>query len=649
MSPATADAIFAGLNPAQKDAVDTLEGPILILAGAGSGKTKTLTHRIANLIYHGVPSSRILALTFTNKAAKEMRARLAALLSEEDDHSFMPWMGTFHAICVRMLRMEAPNIKLKKDFVIYDTDDRLSLIKLAMRELKFDEKLLKPRLVEAVISNAKNTATTPTEMLSTASYPRQRYIAEIYAQYEKMRQKIGALDFDDLLLYAAQMLQDHADIRARWQEKFAHILIDEYQDTNHLQYNIVRLLVNKKRNICAVGDDWQSIYSWRGADFSNILNFSRDFKGAKVVKLEQNYRSTQNILDAAQAVIAKNHARSDKVLFTKSGKGAPVEVRALKDERQEANFVAQRILSCGRPRHDIAILYRTNAQSQVFEREFLNWQIPYKLVGGVRFYDRKEIRDLMAYLHFLVNPNDRVALGRIINVPRRGLGAISVAKISAGDIASLSAKNLATYRKFESLMASLRAKISTLDPANLINELYLAIGYEDFIAKEQDEVKVQERKENVAALIGEASHYQDLNTFLADAALMSSADEQSSADAVTLMTLHAAKGLEFPVVFLVGMEEGLLPHVRATTSDNPADIEEERRLTYVGMTRAREQLFLTYARSRYLFGGRSFNFPSRFLKDLDPESTFSGTDAQASSDAVIDYDAYDDLSYESLD
>lgn len=607
--------ILEGLNSAQKEAVETLSGPVLILAGAGSGKTKTLTHRIANLIANGVAPYEILALTFTNKAAREMRERLARLLDMDNNFSFMPWMGTFHSICVKILRIEAESVGLSKSFVIYDTDDRLALIKRAMKELHVSDKNIKPRACEAAISKAKNEGEDPDEMLAKAFYPNQKQIAEVYERYEDMRMKADAVDFDDLLLYVAKLLRRRADIRAKWRRKFQHILIDEYQDTNHIQYEIVKLLVNDERNICCVGDDWQSIYSWRGADFTNILNFERDFPGAKVIKLEQNYRSTQNILDAAQKVITKNTQRSDKELFTDVGKGAPVEIHGARDEQDEARYVAGIIKKSGRILSDFAVLYRTNAQSQAFEKAFMEYRIPYKLVGGVRFYDRKEIRDIVAYLHLIVNPRDIISFTRVVNVPARGIGEKSVQKILTGDIDGLTGKAAKAYLQFADTLEALRKKNANgANPADIIEELLRRIDYRGYL-NDGDKLKAEERNENLTVLIGEAGAYATLDEFLADAALMSSADEESGKDAVTLMTLHAAKGLEFPIVFLVGMEEGLLPHVRSM-DESAEDVEEERRLAYVGMTRAMRELFLTYAQSRFAYGGRSYNFPSRFLQDL---------------------------------
>ena len=628
--------IIAGLNQKQKEAVETLEGPLLILAGAGSGKTKTLTHRIANLIQHGVRPEEILALTFTNKAAREMRERLASLLGMHNSYTFMPWMGTFHSICVKILRREAINVGLTEKFIIYDTSDRQTLIKHAMKRLSISDKKIKAKAVEAAISNAKNQGQDPDDLAAEASYPNQRDIAKIYKEYESERKKADAVDFDDLLLYVARLFQNRPDIRKKWQKHFRHILIDEYQDTNHIQYQIVKLLVDEKQNICVVGDDWQSIYSWRGADFTNILNFEQDFPGAKVIKLEQNYRSTQNILDASQKVIEKNEQRTDKLLFTEMGKGAPITIEKLRDERAEAEWVANIIKQSKRSLGDFAVLYRTNAQSQAFERVFVEHNIPYKLVGGVRFYDRKEIKDILAYLHLIVNPKDVVALSRVINVPTRGIGAVSLGRILDGDLSHLTPKIMQKYEVFLKILDDLRNKTDA--PAELINELLNKINYRQYLEQE-DKLKAEERLENIEVLVGEVSAYPTLDDFLADAALMSSADEDSSKDSVTLMTLHAAKGLEFPVVFLVGLEEGLLPHVRSF-EEKLEEIEEERRLAYVGMTRAMEELFLSYALSRFNFGGRNYNMPSRFLTDLgyDP---YRITESHRRDDGFDDFENFD--------
>ena len=425
--------ILDGLNDAQKAAVAYTDGPLLVLAGAGSGKTKTLTHRIAYLLTHErVWPSEILAVTFTNKAAREMRERLAALIDQPNTRQFMPWMGTFHGICVRILRRDGPAIGVPSNFIIYDEADRQGLIKQAMKQLSIAPDKLKPRSVSAAISNAKNDLLTPDDYAAAAQYPNQQHIAKIYDRYEQLRSEAGALDFDDLLIETVRLLRDASEIRQKYRQYFKHILIDEYQDTNAAQYAIVKYLVNDARNICVVGDDWQSIYSWRGADFKNILNFERDFPGAKVIKLEQNYRSTGAILEAAQKVITKNVERTDKKLWTAAGNGAPVQAQAVRDESEEAYVVASRIsaqTSIGARRYgDFAILYRTNAQSFAFERAFMQQRIPYQLVGGVRFYDRKEVKDIIAYLRLLYQPNDRMSFSRIANVPARGIGATSLEK-----------------------------------------------------------------------------------------------------------------------------------------------------------------------------------------------------------------------------
>ena len=426
--------LLDGLNPAQSEAVRTTSGPLLILAGAGSGKTKTLTHRIAYLIAHeSIWPADILAVTFTNKAAKEMRERLGILLSQNSSNrGFMPWMGTFHGICVRLLRIEGIAIGIPKNFVIYDEDDRQGLVKQAMKQLQISDNEIKAKSVSSLISSAKNEMIDSNEYEATAGLPYQKNVAKIYKKYEALRKTAGALDFDDLLLETVRLLREKPKICKKWQTTFKHILIDEYQDTNAAQYNIIKLLVNDKRNICVVGDDWQSIYSWRGADFTNILNFERDFKGTKVIKLEQNYRSTGNILDAASNVITKNVQRTDKKLWTAAGPGAPVQVHELFDEAEEARMVAERVATHvamgARKFGDFAVLYRTNAQSYTLERAFLQSHIPYQIVGGVRFYDRKEIKDIIAYLRLIYQPQDRMSFSRIVNVPVRGIGAMSLEK-----------------------------------------------------------------------------------------------------------------------------------------------------------------------------------------------------------------------------
>ena len=669
------------LNEQQLEAVNSLEGPLLILAGAGSGKTKTLTCRIANLLKNGVGQDRILAVTFTNKAANEMRERLWGVTVDSSladtgrvsppsrvsrlyarpwpahsrldetvslplpslpplPRNFMPYMGTFHGICVRILRQEWKAAGLDKNFTILDTEDQVSLVKRVMKALKVDNKALKPKSVLSIISKAKNDNISPSEYLETAYYPNQKQIGKIYASYEIEKEKLAALDFDDLLLRALKLFKENASVREKWRERFQYILIDEYQDTNHVQYMLVKLLVNDKHNICVVGDDWQSIYSWRGADFTNILNFTKDFPEAKVIKLEQNYRSTGNILEASQRIINQNKQRSDKVLYTEAGEGNPVTFKTMRDETDEAEYVARQILKMqkGRDFADFAVLYRTNAQSYAFEKAFINYMIPYKIVGGVRFYDRREVKDVLAILRLLVNPRDKISLERVCKNVLSGVGEKSLEKIFGwldegkrlGDkdvLDGLSAKARAAVVRLANFLGQAMAQGE--GPAEVTE---LAVKYFDFATLLDDGTPTgKERIGNLAVLIDNAGRYELLEEFLEDAALMSSADESSAKSSVTLMTLHAAKGLEFPVVFIVGLEEGLFPSSRA---EEEADLEEERRLAYVGMTRAMEDLFLTWAQSRFTFGGRNYGMPSRFLTELGFEPY--------GSNEYDDYDSSDD-------
>jgi len=627
--------LLNGLNTAQGDAVQTISGPLLILAGAGSGKTKTLTHRIAYLIAHeSILPSEILAVTFTNKAAREMRDRLGVLLGQNSNNrGFMPWMGTFHGICVRLLRVDGAAIGIQHNFVIYDEDDRQGLVKQAMKQLSISDSEIKAKSASSQISSAKNEMVSAAEYESTAIMPHQKNVAKIYKKYESLRKTAGALDFDDLLLEVVRLFREQPDICAKWQKAFKHILIDEYQDTNAAQYNIIKLLVNEKRNICVVGDDWQSIYSWRGADFTNILNFERDFKGAKVIKLEQNYRSTGNILDAATNVISKNVQRTDKKLWTAAGPGLPVQVHSLYDEAEEANLVAERIsthVAMGaRKFGDFAVLYRTNAQSYTLERSFLRLHVPYQIIGGVRFYDRKEIKDIIAYLRLIYQPQDRMSFSRIVNVPTRGVGAMSLEKFLLWQSDSKMDIITALMNVEQTSIVTARAKLAlstlggklqvvqsmleTATPAELIEKILSLTGYREFIM--DGTPQAEDREANIGSLLSDAQNFVSLPEFLEEVALMSSADNSSDGQKVTLMTLHAAKGLEFPVVFMVGMEEGILPHARVYDA-SPAELEEERRLAYVGMTRAREELHLTYAQSRMQFGQRSYNVMSRFIADI---------------------------------
>jgi len=631
--------LLKDLNPAQADAVKTTSGPLLILAGAGSGKTKTLTHRIGYLIAHeNIWPNEILAVTFTNKAAKEMRERLGLLLGKDGSaRNFMPWMGTFHGICVRLLRMDGDKIGISSNYVIYDEDDRQGLIKQAMKQLSMTDKQIKPRAVSSAISGAKNELINPEDYELSASYPFQKEVAKIYARYEKMRIEAGALDFDDLLIETVRLFRDHPEVRARWRSQFKHILIDEYQDTNAAQYAIVKSLVGESRNICVVGDDWQSIYSWRGADFTNILNFERDFKGAKVIKLEQNYRSTGAILEAAHNVITKNTQRSEKELWTAEPPGLPVQVHAVYDESEEAFLVANRIdtqVSMGaRSYGEFAVLYRMNSQSYTLERALLQQHVPYQIIGGVRFYDRKEIKDIIAYLRLLYQPNDRMSFSRIVNIPARGIGATSLEKfltwqansgldiisslVNVEQTSSLTPRAKMALARLGELLRNLQVKLqSDASPSDIIETLIDKTGYRDYIL--DGTPQAEEREANIGALISDGKSFATLPDFLEEVALMSSADTGSTEQKVTLMTIHAAKGLEFPVVFMVGLEEGIFPTTRADEGGS-SELEEERRLCYVGMTRARQELHLSYAQSRLQFGQRGYNPASRFLADMGHE------------------------------
>jgi ATP-dependent DNA helicase pcrA len=649
--------ILTELNPEQLRAVKHESGPLLILAGAGSGKTKTLTHRIAYLVSQkNIWPSHILAVTFTNKAAKEMRQRLAVLLYENpDDRRFMPWMGTFHSICVRILRMDGMALGLDKRFVIYDTDDQLSLVKQIMKAHDMTDRDIKPRSVLAAISHAKNDMIDPEAYMASASSPVQQRIGALFQAYEKALRQAAALDFDDLLLKVVELFKTHPDIRQKWQQQFQHILIDEYQDTNTVQYTLIKLLVGPERNLSVVGDDAQSIYSFRGADYTNILNFERDFPGAVVIKLEQNYRSTGSILNLANSLIQHNVNRTDKNLWTNSGDGAEPQLWQLYSEAEEAQVIANEIrrqLSVGRSPDDIAVLYRTNAQSYAIERALRQNYLPYKIVGGLRFLDRAVVKDVLAYLRLLYQPSDRMSFSRIVNVPKRGIGAVSVAKFLAwndeqgtpiidGLLAVNEAQGLTPRAKHSLhelgvLLSDLQKSIDEA-PADVIEKIIDQTGYGAFI--NDGSVQSEEKMENLGVLVAEAKAYVDVPTFLEEMALMSASDDQAQ-EQITLMTLHAAKGLEFPVVFLTGLEEGILPHSRVFDGGKAEDVEEERRLCYVGITRARQELFITCASSRTQFGQIAYNLPSRFLDEMGILS--GGLDKPASPSFVPEAEFYSD-------
>jgi DNA helicase-2/ATP-dependent DNA helicase PcrA len=647
-----AEQLLVGLNPEQRRAVETTEGPLLIQAGAGSGKTKTLTHRIAYLIAtRRATPYNILAVTFTNKAAKEMRERVGQLLGQSaENRGFMPYMGTFHGICVRLLRQDGEHVGIPRSFVIFDESDRQAAIKQASKQIMLDEKTFPARVISGLISSAKNELIDPQEYASNAQSPAQRAAAQVYPLYERALKDAAALDFDDLINRTVSLMKTQPEIRAKWQQQFTYIMIDEYQDTNAAQYALVKLLTAQAKNIAVVGDDWQSIYSWRGADFRNILKFENDYKDCTVIKLEQNYRSTNNILQAAHAVITKNLQRSDKQLWTDIGEGLPVQMLPVQSERAEGEAIVRRIRNgVDGNLHkygSYAVLYRTNAQSRSIEEAFVHYGVPYRVVGGVRFYDRKEIKDVIAYLRLIFQPEDRVSFERIVNVPARGVGAKSLQNFNewrlqngytllealtmAGTCGAVTAKARAALADLGDTIASLRVVADDSNVAGLIDSLLRRINYLAYL--DDGTPQGEARQENVRELLSVAQEYQDvgLDGFLEEVSLVSDLDSADfDGDAVTLMTLHAAKGLEFPVVFMTGLEETIFPHSRALYDQS--EMEEERRLCYVGMTRARQELYMVYATSRMLYGGVQHNPPSRFLSEIDSEFQTTANEASYGS------------------
>lgn len=615
--------IVDGLNQSQLEAVQTLEGAVLVLAGAGSGKTKTLTHRIANLVVSGVHSSNILAVTFTNKAAGEMRERLLALMARvqgQDNHQLpttnFPWLGTFHSICVRILRRDISALGYETNFVIYDSSDSSSLVKQIMTDLKMDSKQINPRAVRSAISSAKSELMTPSDYQAASDGYFMEQVAKVYHLYQEALKKSNALDFDDLLTLTVKLLQNHPDILEKYRNLFRYILIDEYQDTNAAQYNLIKML-GAHGNVCAVGDDYQAIYGWRGANFRNILNFTRDYPQAKTIKLEQNYRSTQTILDAADAVIKNNNDRTDKTLWTDKGKGAPISVYEAFDALDEADFIATEIRSLQKQfpsLNNFAILYRTNAQSRVLEEAFLKRELPYRLIGAIEFYGRKEIKDVMSYLRAIANPRDIVSLERASKTPSKGIGPKTFEAVRIEGLEIAKEKN-AKLKNFSDLLDKMREYSQDHTVSELIDFVVGASGLRLMFIKEGDEG--EERLQNVNELKSVAEGYSDLLEFLEATALISDVDNYSAeSEAVTMMTLHNAKGLEFPVVFVVGMEESIFPHARALNDVTDLEMEEERRLCYVAITRAKERLYLLRANSRLLYGSFSSNTPSRFISEI---------------------------------
>lgn len=620
------DSLLQGLNEMQKEAVTRSDGPMLILAGAGSGKTRVLTHRIAYLMLEkNISPERILAVTFTNKAAHEMRDRVHALLGSR---GHLPWLGTFHAVCVRILRREASAAGLPPSFTIYDTQDQKQLMRRVLNELRLDLKQFQPGAVLHFISGAKNELMSPQTYVEYASGFYQEQIARAYALYQKRLVEAASLDFDDILMLTVNLFTEHARVLAKYQRLFEYVLIDEYQDTNMPQYRLCKLLSEMHHNICVVGDDFQAIYSWRGANFRNILNFEQDYPDTHVIKLEQNYRSTKTILEGANAVIAKNVHRTDKVLWTKNQAGVPITVYEALNELDEAEFMIDEIQSLVRSGHyhaqDMAVLYRTNAQSRIIEEALLKFRMPYRIVGGLRFYERKEVKDALAYLRLVANPADVVSCERVINTPARGLGPKSVQAITVNMSAAmteptlsqelLSGKSARAFMQFRTLIHHARERYSLSH--DLIDLFDFLMFESDYMASIDDgSPEGEARVENLSELKSVLSSAQGLDSFLETVGLVSDIDEyKTEVSALTLMTIHAAKGLEFPVVFLCGMEEGIFPHSRS--SFDPSEIEEERRLCYVGMTRAKDRLYMLYAGERRIFGAVQANPPSRFLFDV---------------------------------
>ena len=630
---------LAGLNPAQLDAVQAEPGPLLVVAGAGSGKTRVLTHRIAHLVeQRGAQPSSILAITFTNNAAGEMAERVNGLLGR---YATGMWVMTFHAACARILRADATRIGFRPSFSIYDSSDQVRLVRSIIEDdLGKDAKRYPARGVHARISSAKNQLLTPQQFIDENDGYFDTLVGEVYLRYQARLLEAGAMDFDDLLVHTAHLLEQIPESRDKWQRAFRHILVDEYQDTNHAQYRLIRSLAEAHNSIMVVGDSDQSIYSWRGADIRNILDFEQDFPNARTIRLEQNYRSTQTILDAANGVIANNEDRQEKNLWSELGTGEKVRVVECADERSEARYVVgqiSRVIGEGGSLRDVAVFYRTNAQSRAMEEALRQADVPYRIIGGTGFYDRQEVKDALAYLRAIANPSDDVSLRRIINVPRRGIGDTTVTRLaehaatlgitlrSALDDADSVLPGSAARKAvagFSDLLQKLTDASATLEPAHLLEKVYEDTAMIEGLRAERT-LEANGRIENLNELLGVAQSAihtgdadADLATFLQELSLVSDADQLPDSEddaAVTMMTLHTAKGLEFPRVYLIGMEDNIFPHARALEE---ANLEEERRLCYVGMTRAREQLTMTYARSRSIYGRQDYNPPSTFLGEI---------------------------------
>ncbi|MEF9951281.1 MAG: DNA helicase PcrA [Clostridium sp.] len=625
------------LNDSQREAVETLNGPLLILAGAGSGKTRVLTYRIAHLIDNGVFPDNILAITFTNKAAREMKERIEALV---DEKAKSIWVGTFHSICVRILRQHIEKIGYDKTFVIYDSSDQEKLVKECLKELNIDEKQFPAKGMLGNIGSLKdNLIDWKKFKKENENVFEKKNTVLVYERYQKKLESNNALDFDDIIMKTVQLLNDNPDLLAYYHRRFNYILVDEYQDTNGAQYNLIKILAEGHKNLCVVGDDDQSIYGWRGADIRNILDFEKDYENTKVIKLEQNYRCTKKILNAANCVIANNENRKNKRLWTENEDGETIKFYKGNSDREESSFIADKLQSYindGFSAKECAILYRTNAMSRILEESLMNRGVPYKIIGGLKFYDRKEVKDIIAYLRVINNPADAISLERIVNVPKRGIGDASVERvkeyalqidsslystmIDIEEVPALNKRAINAIEKFISIMNTLILSKDTMGVSEIIKEIIDKTGYIEDLKAQQDKDKI-DRVQNVqeffsAAIEFETSDEEDtsLSAFLEKIALVSDQDNITDDSRVTLMTLHTAKGLEFPIVFIAGFEEGIFPHFRALEDED--EMEEERRLCYVGITRAKKNLYLTCARQRLMFGRTSFNAPSSFLEEI---------------------------------
>jgi DNA helicase-2/ATP-dependent DNA helicase PcrA len=628
--------ILKGLNPEQKKAVEHNQGPLLILAGAGSGKTRVLTHRIAHLIYeYDVSPYNILAVTFTNKAAGEMKERIENLISTD---SKAIWMSTFHSICVRILRREINKLGYNTNFVIFDTSDQRTLIKNILKELNIDTKKFNPRAILGTISSAKNQLVSPKNYESNNYF--EEIVRQVYELYQKKLKGNNALDFDDLIMKTVELFEDYPLVLEHYQERFKYILVDEYQDVNHAQYKLINLLAEKYKNICVVGDDDQGIYGFRGADISNILSFENDYPDTKVIKLEQNYRSTKKILEAAFGVVSNNIDRKDKKLWTENDQGQDLKLYKASNGQEEADYIATEIIKLREEKdyslNDFSILYRTNAQSRSLEQALIRKEIPYRIIGGLKFYDRKEIKDILAYLRLIYNPNDDISLERIINVPKRGIGNTTIGRLQdyalkegislleavyqVDKIDILGARASSQVRGFGEMISKFRDKAEELSVLSLTEEVLDKTGYLEEL-KLEGTIEAESRIENINELLTDMKEFNKENSegklgdYLEEVSLIADVDNlDKGAEAVVLMTLHSAKGLEFPIVFLAGMEEGLLPH--SMSMDSESEVEEERRLCYVGITRAEELLYLTYTTYRTVYGKTQYNAPSRFISEI---------------------------------